>query len=203
MKLNFLAAMFALLAAATVPLSAGTLSPCDSGAFTNLVSNCGFETGDFTDWITGGNFQDTEVVSGPFYDYAGANSGTDYLVMGAVGSDGSISQSLATKSGTDYTFSFYFASVGDSPSDFTASWDGTPVLSLTDPNTGSTFTQFTYSVVGTGADTIQFSFRDDPAYTALDDIAVTSSSSTPEPGTLALLFAGLGGVIFTRRRRRA
>ena len=33
----------------------------------NLVSNGSFETDDFSGWTTGGNFEDTEVVTGAFY----------------------------------------------------------------------------------------------------------------------------------------
>ncbi len=35
----------------------------------NLVQNGSFETGDFTDWTTTGNFEFTQVVSGPFGSY--------------------------------------------------------------------------------------------------------------------------------------
>lgn len=182
----------------TLPLSALPVSICDSVAG-NLVANCGFETGDFTSWTTGGNFEFTQVSSGNFSPYSGANSGTYYATMGPVGSDGSLSQTLSTSSGATYTFSFYLGSVGDSPSDFTALWDGSPLLSLTNPNTGAAYTQFSYSVSGTGSDTLQFNFRDNPEYMALDDVVVVSA--VPEPGTMGMLFGGLGLVLVGLRRR--
>jgi len=195
-------ALFCLIGLPAALLSADTLAPCGSVAG-NLVANCGFETGDFSGWTTGGNFEDTEVVSGAFYDYSGPNSGTYYAVMGPVGSDGTLSQTLSTTNGEKYTVSFYFASVGDSPSDFSALWDGSPLpgLPLTNPDTGSAYTQELFSVTGTGSDTLQFDFRDDPAYMALDDVVVVASTSpVPEPGTVGMLIAGLGAVILARRR---
>ncbi|MGB0062881.1 MAG: PEP-CTERM sorting domain-containing protein [Terracidiphilus sp.] len=194
-------AVVSTFAVVALPLTAhATSSICDAVAG-NLVSNCGFETGDFTGWTEGGNFEFTQVVSGAFYDYSGANSGSFYATLGPVGSDGSLSETLSTSDGTDYTFDFYFASVGDSPSDFSAYWDGTQLLSLSDPNTGAGFTLYSYSVTGTGSDTIQFDFRDDPAYTALDDISVAPSTSpVPEPANLSLLLLGLAAVVMGRQR---
>src|ERR1039457_6255521 len=130
----------------------------------NLLNNGSFETSDFTGWTTGGNFVDTFVVSGSYYVYPGAEDGLFYAALGPVGADGTLSQTFTTTAGAHYTFSFWFASNGDNPSDFSASWDGVSVLSLTNPNTGVPWTLFSFTETGTGSDTIQFSFRDDPEY---------------------------------------
>jgi hypothetical protein len=144
--------------------------PCGHGP--NVLQNGSFESG-FTGWTQGGNFQFTQVVSGPFYAYSGAENGQFYAVLGPVGSDGSLSQDFATIPGADYIFSFCLNAIGDHPSDFSAFWDGTQVYSTTDPNTGGVWTQFSFHEIGTGFDTIGVTFRDDPAWIALDNVAVS------------------------------
>jgi hypothetical protein len=184
-----------------------TILLCAPMAFgQNLLTNGGFESGSFSGWTTGGNFEDTEVVSGAFYDYTGAQEGNFYAVLGPVGTDGTLSQSFATTAGTQYTFSFWIASVGDSPSDFSAYWDGTQVYSATNPDTGANWSQLSFTETGTGHDTIQFNFRDDPEYIGLDNVSVVGQSgqgTVPEPSSFLLMGSGalaLAGVI--RRKLR-
>ena len=192
---------------AVVALVAVLLVGAPTAFANNLLTNGSFQNGDFSGWTTGGNFGDTFVENGSFSYYPGDQDGDGYwAALGPVGTDGTLSQTFATTAGTHYTFSFWFASNGDNPSDFSASWDGTSVLSLTNPNTGVPWTLFSFAETGTGSDTIQFSFADGPAYMALDNVSVSTSGggTTPEPSSLLLLGSGLlavGGVV--RRKFQA
>ena len=192
---------------AVVALVAVLLIGAPTAFANNLLTNGSFQNGDFSGWTQGGNFEDTFVENGSFSYYPGGQDGDGYwAALGPVGTDGTLSQTFATTAGTHYTFSFWFASNGDNPSDFSASWDGTSVLSLTNPNTGVPWTLFSFTETGTGSDTIQFSFRDDPEYMALDNVSVSTSGggTTPEPSSLLLLGSGLlavGGVV--RRKFQA
>ncbi len=115
-------------------IGVSTLIPTPACDRTNLVFNGSFEAGDFTGWTIGGGSGDkTRLVSGPFYAYPGAEDGQFYAALGPVGSDGTISQTFATTAGANYIFSFWMASAGDDPSDFSAKWNGTQVFSQTDP----------------------------------------------------------------------
>jgi hypothetical protein len=173
-------------------------SACDA-TFGNIVTNCGFETGDFTGWtaVDGSGFT---FVAGAGFD-TGPNTGNFFAALGAVGADGTVSQALSTVAGQQYSFSFYLASDGGTPSDFRAQWDGTNLVSLTNTPAGP-HSLYSFTVTGTGADTINFLERNDPGYWGLDDVAVVA---TPEPSSLFGSFLLLGllagcGAVYKRRK---
>jgi hypothetical protein len=159
----------------------------------NLVVNCGFETGDFTGW-TGTNLNVTGVVTAGF-DGFNPNSGTYFAALGNVGSDGILSQTqaLATVVGQAYDISFYLASDGGTPSDFSASFGSTLLLSLTNtPPTGYILYSFIEVATSTST-TLTFTERNDPSYWAFDDISVAPVGA-PEPGVLVLFLISMMGL---------
>lgn len=163
----------------------------------NLLLNNSFQTGDFTDWNLSGNTGFTGVSTG-FDGYTSQDADGFFAFLGAVGSDAVISQTVSDSSGQTYTVSFWYNANGSGPSDFSASWDGTSLLSLTNALTNG-WTLYSFTVTGTGSDTLSFGARNDPDYDALDNVAIFAS--TPEPGTLALLGLGLTALIGITRRK--
>jgi hypothetical protein len=184
------------LAVAAGSASAGTLSQCDAVAG-NLVVNCGFETGDFTGWTQGGNLGATGVSSSSPY----VNSGNYGAFLGPVGSDGTLSQTIVGGA-TAYFIQFALLSSGGTPNDFTVFWNGTDIGPDLVDAPAFVFTTYSYNVSGNaGANTLQFSFRQDPSYWGLDDVVV--QGAVPEPGSLMLLGGGMAGLLAVVRRKKS
>jgi hypothetical protein len=103
-----------------------------------------------------------------------------------VGSDGTLSQTLQTTVGQQYTLSFWLANETSDPNDdFTVTWDGTTLLALTNaPAQG--YTEYTYVVTGTGSDVLEFAAQQNPSQWNLDSVSVLPDTAVSLNGGISL-----------------
>jgi hypothetical protein len=176
------------------------------GVHANLVTNGGFETGDFTGWSLFG--------AGAFDGVDGAfpQSGSFAAFFGEpLVAPSGISQTLATTAGKFYTISFWLANEADVlgtriPNSFAFNWNGGAAeLTLSNVLGPTAYTHYSFTLLATSALTdLRFTFASDPAFWDFDTVSVDVVNAAPEPGSLALVVLG-GGMIaaFKRRRRQA
>ncbi len=174
---------------------AATVTCATPASATQLVTNGGFEAGDFSGWTLTGNTGFTGIDSS-------AHSGSHAAFFGQVGSTGSLSQTLSTVAGQMYNVSFWLEDDGGTPSSFTAAFGGDSLLSLSDTSAFG-YTLYTYDITASSSSTLlSFAFRQDPSYFHLDDVSVEDVSSVPEPATWAMMILGMGAAGLTLRRRK-
>ena len=174
-----------------IVLIGGSIGPAFASA--GIVTNGGFETGDFTGWTQSGNADFTGVTTGI------AHSGDYAAYFGPDGSLGYLSQTLATTVGTRYELTFYLASDGQTPNEFQVTFGGTTF----DETNVSALPYSSMSIILTAASSstlLQFGFRDDNGFFNLDDVSV---SAVPEPGSLTLSCLGAVVILVSTWLRRS
>jgi hypothetical protein len=171
----------------------------------NIVTNPGFEIGNFTGWALSGDTSFTFVDGfSPHSGSFGAFLGTS---VGTPGPTGSITQTLATTVGVSYDIEFWL-NTAVRPNFFSVSFDGIVLDSLTDITTSSSiplplYTLFSYTALASSASTdLVFTFQHDPWGWDLDDVSVAAATGVPEPGSLPLVAGGLIVLLALRRRFR-
>jgi hypothetical protein len=165
-------------------------------ALANLVSNPGFETGDFSFWTQSGNLGNTGVTTSGF----DVHSGTYGSRWGPVGSLGYISQDIPTTAGSNYEISLWYHPVGLFTSELFVEW-GADVLMDVQNIPGGNWIQYGFTVAGlAGHTTLTIGLRNDPNWDGLDDISVDPVSNVPEPSSLFLLGAGLAVLALCLRK---
>lgn len=194
-------ALFSVLALLAPHARAATACATPS----NLVQNCGFETGNFSGWKVFGDAARAGV------DHVDAHSGSFGAFLAGLGSFNSgqanftfLSQELTTQPGVTYQLSYstaHFTNAAVKPDNvFAASIGGVNIPTSQQEN----IAQADFAEAGpfpfvakAPTTTLSFMAEDANFYFSLDDVAVTT---TPEPAGWLLVIIAVGVMCVVRLR---
>src|SRR3954470_5353836 len=147
----------------SIAMATAFVCMCAIPAFSqNLVTNGGFEAGNFSGWTQFGDTTSTGVCTDgdPTVDCSGfaPHSGDWMGSFGAVFTQGGVYQTLATSPGTNYLISFYLSNGEHTPNSYSIDFGGVTLVSGND--TGYLhwqFYQFT-EMATSSSTTLSFAF---------------------------------------------
>ena len=170
----------------TAGLFATALLLSGSSHATNLVVNGTFASG-FANWTNFGNTGFTST------DATGA-------VIGPMGSDGYLMQLVQTTAGHTYDFSYSLSNDSGPLNDFAALINFNPISTSVVTNAAPFApTDYNYIFTATGSSLISFTYRQDPGWFHLTNVAV---SEVPLPASFpmfAVALVALGALAWRRR----
>jgi T1SS-143 domain-containing protein len=147
----------------------------------NAIANGGFDIGS-----TGTGWTATSNGSFSFTGDGFVNSGNHDFIAGASGGattaqTTTLSQTVTTIAGATYDLDFFMASGSflKSSDHVVVSWDGTPITTINDIVGGSGYNEYSFNVVGTGSDTLTFTFVTLGFTFDLDTVSLTTTAVLP------------------------
>ena len=141
-----------------------------------IVQNGGFETGDFSGWLSSGD------VSYIMIDNVNrqVHTGTYAAALGTYSSLGYLAQTLPTVPGQKYNVSFWLYYPSRSvPNEFQMSWNGNLLYDNINSSTINSYRHVQLVATATGATSVlQFGFLENATYFYLDDVSVAPVSTS-------------------------